>query len=253
MTATFINAPALQLAGIRHGFFGRAGGVSTGLFASLNMSTTTGDDPLHVAQNRAQVAAAFGASSEQMATVRQVHSARVATIAEAGDHGEADAMVTKQPNLLLGILTADCTPILLADPESRVIGAAHAGWKGATTGIIANTVERMRQLGADPARILAVIGPAISAASYEVGPDFAEALLRDHPDAASRIGKPAPGAREHFDLPGFVADRLRAAGVGTVHDLAICTYADPDRWFSHRRATHEGTTTGRQISLIGLV
>jgi YfiH family protein len=160
-------------------------------------------------------------------------------------------MVTGHHGLLLGILTADCAPILLADPEASVIGAVHAGWKGAVSGIAEATVDAMVRLGADRSRIVAAIGPTISAANYEVGAEFAADLLARHPLAASRIARPN-GGREHFDLAGFIVDRLRSAGVGLVNDLGICTYAEPKRYFSHRRATHEGTTTGRQIALIAL-
>lgn len=160
-------------------------------------------------------------------------------------------MVTNVSGVTLGILTADCVPILLADPRAGIVGAAHAGWKGAAAGIVAATVDAMIGLGADPAHIIAAVGPAISLANYEVGPQFAANLFARHPQAENRIMRPN-GGREHFDLPGFVGDQLRGAGIGHIHDLGICTYADSDRYFSHRRATHEGTTTGRQIALIGL-
>ena len=156
------------------------------------------------------------------------------------------------PGLVLGILTADCAPILLADPEAGVIGAAHAGWKGAAGGIAYATVLAMVALGADPRDIRAAIGPTISGANYEVGPEFAAASRsRQHPHAAVRISRP-DGRPRAFRPPGFVADQLLGAGVGLVDDLRLCTYADPRRYFSHRYATHEGTTTGRQIALIGL-
>lgn len=248
------SSPLAGLAGVRHGFFGRLGGGSTGLFASLNMSESTGDDANLVASNRAQAAAALGFPPEALRTARQVHSTTVVPIAAAEAWNErpaADAMVSNVPGIVLGILTADCAPILLADAEAGVVGAAHAGWKGATSGIVAATVDAMIRLGAHPGRIVASIGPTISLQNYEVGPAFAADLLVRHPAASGRL-RPGPTGREHFDLPGFVFDQLEAAGVGLASDMEICTYADPDRYFSHRRATHEGATTGRQIALIGL-
>lgn len=240
------------LSEVRHGFFGRQGGCSTGIFTSLNTSMSSGDDLNRVAQNRSQAVETLGFHPPSLATVRQVHSSAVRTLTKPPSGNEmADAMVANVSGVTLGILTADCVPVLLADPHAGVIGAAHAGWRGAVDGIIAATVDAMIGLGADPARITAAIGPAISRANYEVGPQFAADLLARHPQAGNRITRPDVG-REHFDLPGFVADQLRCAGVGQIHDLGICTYADSDRYFSHRRATHEGSTTGRQIALIGL-
>jgi YfiH family protein len=241
-------------AGIRHAFFGRRGGVSTGDFASLNVSEASGDDLNRVAQNRAQVAEATQFPTASLVTLKQVHSAAVVTLTAPptpGERREADALVTNVPGLLLGILTADCTPVLLADTAAGVIGAFHAGWKGAIGGIAQGTVTAMAALGAHPARIVAAIGPTISQANYEVGPQFAADLLARHHDAGNRISRP-DGGREHFDLPGFVFDQLHGAGVGLVEDLALCTYADPRRYFSHRYATHRGTGAGRQISVIGL-
>jgi len=168
-----------------------------------------------------------------------------------GESREADAMVTGLPGIVLGILTADCAPVLLADPGAGVIGAFHAGWRGAVDGISHRTLAAMVALGADPARIVAAIGPTISQRNYEVGPDFAAALLAKHRDAGNRLATPK-GGRAHFDLPGFVFDQLHGAGIGLVEDLGICTYADPKRYFSHRFATHGGTTAGRQIALVGL-
>jgi YfiH family protein len=255
MSIPFEQSRALAaLPGIRHGFFGRRGGVSTGVFASLNMSESSGDELNLVASNRAQAVEEIGFAPSSLATLRQVHSNSVLYLTAPPTSGappEADAMVTNVRGLVLGILTADCAPILLADPQAGVIGAAHAGWKGAVGGITYATVLAMVGLGAHPSRIVAAIGPTISFENYEVGPQFAEDLLARHRDAANRISSPA-GGREHFDLPGFVFDQLHGAGVGLVNDLGICTYAEPKRYFSHRRATHEGGTTGRQIALIGL-
>lgn len=255
MTAPFDQSrPLANLKGIRHGFFGRRGGASTGLFASLNMSETAGDKLNHVVENRRQATGLLGFPLENLATLKQVHSTTVLTITSPPDPDErfeADAMVSNLPGIVLGILTADCSPVLLADAEAGVIGAFHAGWKGAIGGIAYGTVLGMVALGADPERIVAAIGPTISLENYEVGPEFAADLLRQHRDAANRISKPE-GGREHFDLPGFVFDQLHGAGVGLVDDLKLCTYAEPKRFFSHRYATHHQTTTGRQMALIGL-
>jgi len=255
MTIPFETSRALgRLNGVRHGFFGRRGGVSTGEFASLNVSESSGGKLNHVADNRRQIAAILGFSPQQLVTVKQVHSVTVLEVTRQpapDDRPEADALVTRVPGLALGILTADCTPILFADPEARVIGAAHAGWKGAVGGIAEATVSAMVDLGARADRIVAAIGPTISGPNYEVGPEFAANLLRDHRDAANRITRP-DGGREHFDLPGFVFDHLVAAGVSLVDDLGLCTYAEPKKYFSHRYATHKGTNAGRQLSVIGL-
>lgn len=239
---------------IRHAFFGRRGGTSTGVYASLNVSESGGDDLDSVTQNRALAAQAIGFAPDRLATLTQVHSTTVIALTSPpslAERPEADAMVTNVPGFVLGILTADCAPVLLADAEAGVIGAFHAGWKGAIGGIARRTVGAMVGLGADPARIVAAIGPTISQRNYEVGPEFAANVLKLHRDAGSRLATPA-GGREHFDLPGFVSDQLHEAGVGGVEDLGRCTYADEGAYFSHRRATHQGTTTGRQIALIGL-
>lgn len=255
MTAPFDQSRALAaLPRIRHAFFGLRGGSSTGLYASMNMSETAGDKLNHVVENRRQAAGALGFPLDNLATLKQVHSTAVLAITEPPDPDErfeADAMVSNLPGLVMGILTADCAPVLLADAEAGVIGAFHAGWKGAVGGIAYGTVMGMVSLGADPARIVAAIGPTISLANYEVGPEFAADVLRQHRDAANRFTTPE-GGREHFDLPGFVFDQLHGAGVGLVDDLKLCTYAEPKRFFSHRYATHQNTTTGRQMALIGL-
>lgn len=240
--------------GLTHAFFGRRGGHSTGDFASLNLSESVGDLPGHVVKNRAEVLEALGRPTATLAQLTQVHSNRVVTLNDPHDAAarpEADGIVTATPGVLLAIQTADCAPILLADPEAAVIGAAHAGWRGALSGVIGATVAAMRGLGAEPSRIVAAIGPTISLDNYEVGPDFAANLVKEHRDAESRL-RTTPGGRAHFDLPGFVFDQLIEAGVGKVNDLGRCTYGNPKHYFSHRRATHEGRKAGRQIALIGL-
>ena len=255
MTAPFEQSPLLAaLPGLKHGFFGRRGGQSTGDFASLNVSEANGDKPALVASNRAATLQSLGLPAGVLTTMSQIHSNLVLTLTErpvGGARHEADGIVTAMPGVALGILTADCAPILFADPKAAVIGAAHAGWKGAINGVIANTVDAMIALGARRERIIAAIGPTISLDSYEVGPQFAADLLKQHRDASNRLAKPT-GGREHFDLPGFVFDQLIEAGVGKVNDLQRCTYLHAKHYFSHRRATHEGTKAGRQISVIGL-
>lgn len=245
-------SPALSaLTTIRHGFFGRRGGVSTGEFAGLNVSTSVGDEPQAVASNRLTVEAALDIGP--LVILKQTHSTRVETITASLAPGtvDADAMVSVTPGLALGILTADCTPILLADPQAGVIGAAHAGWRGAVDGIIDNTVAAMVALGANKENIIAAYGPTIQARNYEVGDKFREDFLSLHPDGARHCHTP-PGGQPHFDLPGFVAVQLRAAGVTEVDPVGACTYAHPERYFSHRYATHQKTRTGRQIAVIGL-
>lgn len=246
------SARLSALAGIAHGFFGRNGGASSGEFASLNTSEASGDDRSIVAANRRAIAAALG--FDTVATLTQTHSNRVVVLTDLpapGDRPDADALVTDRPGLLLGILTADCTPIAFADAEAGVVGIAHAGWKGAVDGVMENTIAAMEHLGAQRRRIVAAIGPTISGPNYEVGPQFAADLIARNPAAAAHVAVP-PGGKEHFDLPGFVASQLAAAGVA--FDVAgSCTYASPDRYFSHRYATHQGTKAGRQMSVIGLL
>jgi YfiH family protein len=243
------------LPGVRHGFFGRRGGSSLGEFAENNMSTTLGDAPGAVDINRKAAAEATGFRPNQLFLLKQVHSNRVHRLsAYPTDDApvEADAMVTRQPLLALGILTADCTPILLADQEARVIGAAHAGWRGAVDGIVGNTVAAMLELGASPANIVAAIGPTIAGANYEVGPHFMDDFVKLRPDGWRYFSTPKGGGRAHFDLPGFVEAELHSAGVTTLDRVGGCTYAHPDRYFSHRYATHQGGKTGRQIAIVGL-
>lgn len=256
MSAPYTISKVLDVPGIRHGFFGREGGRSQGDLAGNNMSITQGDNPDLVVSNRSSAANAMGGYDiKDLVVFRQTHSTTVVTLTERPDRTvaiEADAMVTNRPDLLLGILTADCAPVLLADPEAGVIGAAHAGWKGAAGGILYATVMGMVALGADPARIRAAIGPTISAGNYEIGPDTAAQITALDSSAASHVTIPSGKTREHFDIPGLLAEQLFGAGVGLVSNLDICTYANPAKYFSHRYATHHGINTGRQISVIGL-
>ena len=239
------------LADIPHGFLGRRGGVSTGAIAGLNIGHGAEDDAEAVAENRRRAVAAV-LPGAPLATVYQVHSPDVVEVRAPWPHDErprADAMATDRPGLLLGVVTADCAPVLLADREAGIIGAAHAGWRGAHGGVLENTVAAMEKLGASAQRIVAAIGPAIAQASYEVDARFRENFGPD--DEALFL----PGRAGHwqFDLEGYAAARLRAAGVGTIEALGLDTYPDEDRFFSYRRATHRGEPTyGRQFSLIGL-
>jgi polyphenol oxidase len=237
---------AAALTGMPHGFLGRAGGVSTGVYAGLNVGLGSNDDPAAVAENRRRAVAA---------TLHQVHSAEaVAVLAAYPDDARphADALVTDRPGLLLGILTADCAPILFADADAGVVGAAHAGWKGALGGVTDATIAAMERLGADRSRISAAIGPCIARASYEVDDAFACRFEAADP-ANERFFAPGKPGRHQFDLEAYVAARLAAAGLTRVEALGLDTYADEARSFSYRRATHRREPDyGRQIALIGL-
>jgi len=239
------------LAGIPHGFLGRRGGVSRGAIAGLNIGHGAEDEIEAVAENRRRAAEAVFPGA-RLATVYQVHSPDVVEVLEPWLHDErprADAMVTDRPGLLLGVVTADCAPVLLADREAGVIGAAHAGWRGAHGGVLENTVAAMERLGADHSRIAAAIGPAIAQPSYEVDARFRENFGPED-DAFFIPGRPG---HWQFDLEGYAAKRLRAAGVGIIDPLGLDTYSDEARFFSYRRATHRGEPAyGRQFSLIGL-
>jgi YfiH family protein len=235
---------------LRHGFFGRKGGVSPAPYGSLNVGLAVGDDEASVSANRTAIAETLGDSA--LIILKQTHSTHVETItAPLSGMIEGDAMVTATPGLLLGIQTADCTPILFADPIARVVGAAHAGWRGAVDGIIGNTIASMVNLGADPKHIVAAYGPTIWAQNYEVGDQFQADFLALHPTGDDLFFTPT-GGRAHFDLPGFVQARLRDAGVSRVEQVGGCTYANPDLYFSHRLATHQSGKTGRQLSAIGI-
>ncbi len=251
-----ITAEALDLPGIRHGFYTRQGGVSDGIYASLNCGVGSEDDRSRVVENRARVARDLGVAADQLATPFQIHSPDVAVVDAVwpvGQGPKADAVVTDRPGLAIGVGTADCGPLLFADPEARVIGAAHAGWRGAFTGVIEATITAMEGLGATRDRITVVLGPTISAAAYEVGPEFIARFIES--DAASaRFFTASERAGHHrFDLPAYIGARARAAGVGRFEDLALCTYADPERFYSYRRMTHQGEADyGRLLHAIAL-
>jgi polyphenol oxidase len=251
-----IEAASLTLTGIRHAFFTRSGGVSTGLYASLNGGVGSQDDASKVVENRARMAAALGVEPRRLLTAYQSHSPNV-VVAEApwttGDRPQADAIVTRMRALAIGVTTADCGPVLLADPRTGVIGAAHAGWRGALTGVIEATVAAMERLGAARGQIRAAIGPMIRQTSYEVGPDLVARFRAEDP-AASRFFAPAKReAHAMFDLAGYIAARLKRAGITAVEDTGLCTYADPERFFSYRRTTHHAEADyGRHVNAIAL-
>ncbi|MHA6345560.1 peptidoglycan editing factor PgeF [Roseivivax sp. CAU 1761] len=251
MTLEVITADTL--APFRHGFFTRRGGASSGVFAGLNCGQGSTDQAEMVQINRARAAAALDLPPAQLINVHQVHSAEVVQVS-APFHGtppRADALVTATPGLAIAVLTADCQPVLFADAENGVIGAAHAGWRGALDGVLEETVSAMEALGARRGGIRAVIGPAISQSAYEVGPDFFDTFLAEDPENA-RFFANGQGDRLHFDLPGFGLARLRRAGV-QAEWTRHCTYSDPELFYSFRRATHAREADyGRLLSAIRL-
>jgi YfiH family protein len=242
------------LAGTRHGFLGREGGVSTGIFASLNVGLGSGDDRAALAENRRRAVDAV-APGATLVTLHQVHSAIAVPVTAAFAHDarpHADALVTATPGLALGILTADCVPILFADTNAGVIGAAHSGWKGTLTGVAAATVAAMEALGADRANIAAAVGPCIAQRSYEVDSGFRDRFLADDPEH-DRFFIPGKPGHFQFDIEAMVASRLAAEGLRHIELLGQDTYAQPDRYFSFRRTTHAGEGDyGRQLSVIAL-
>ena len=244
---------AEALSPVRHGFFTRKGGASSGIFRGLNCGPGSTDLSEVVAINRARVAAAMEVEPDHLVSINQVHSADVVHVTgPLPERPRADAMVTATPGLALAILTADCQPVLLADAEAGVIGAAHAGWRGARDGVLEATIDAMEALGAERGRIVAVIGPTISQSAYEVGPEFLEGFLDEDRDNA-RFFAQGKGDKALFDLPAFGLHRLRAAGVGHAEWTRHCTYADPERFFSYRRTTHAGEADyGRLVSVIRL-
>ena len=253
MTAPFVTAPTLER--VAHGFFGRGGGVSAGDLASLNCGLGSGDDPALIAENRRRVAEAVlpGAA---LAGLYQVHGNRCVIVDETSDlaaRPEADALATRTPGILLGILTADCVPVLFADREAGVVGAAHAGWKGALAGVTDRALDAMESLGASRAHIGAAIGPCIARASYEVDDGFVQHFLADDPANERFFAAGKPG-HAMFDIAAYVAARLAAAGVTRIAIGGQDTYALPQDYFSYRRACHKGEDTyGRQLSVIGLM
>lgn len=241
---------------VPHGFFTRRGGVSRGPFTSLNCSLSSPDDRDSVLQNRALVAQALDAHPDRLVGLKQVHGDRVVTVTEpwaVGEGASADAMVTSRTGIALGIITADCAPVLFADAQAGVVGAAHAGWRGAVLGVLEATLDAMAALGARRELVTAAIGPCIAQASYEVGPDLRDAVLARDPADADFFGEGQRPGRWQFDLAGYCASRLRAAGAGHVVITGIDTLRDEDRFFSHRRRTLTNAgPIGHQISTIML-
>jgi len=252
MTVEVIHAQALG--NIPHGFLGRRGGVSTGILAGLNVGTGSGDDRDAIAENRSRAIQSV-LPGVQLATVHQVHSAEARYVAAPWPQQErprADAMVTDQPGILLGILTADCAPVLLADAQAGIVAAAHAGWRGALGGVTDSVIDEMEAIGARRDRICAAIGPCIALPSYEVDDAFRDRFIEED-SANDRFFVVAASGKLHFDLPAYVRHRLIAAGIGEVETIHLDTYSDADRFYSYRRSTHLGEPDyGRQISLIGI-
>ena len=248
MTLEIITSDSL--APFRHGFFTRKGGASSGIFEGLNCGHGSSDQRDAVHCNRRRVAEAMEVTDEQLVSIHQHHSADVITLTETRhDRPKADAMVTATPGIALGILTADCQPVLFADPQNGVVGAAHAGWAGALGGVLEATIDAMEAIGAERGSITATIGPSISQAAYEVGPDYMDQFLDDDPENARFFAQGA-GDRVQFDLPSYGLKRLRDAGV-QAEWTRHCTYSDPARFFSYRRSVHEGEADyGRLISTI---
>ncbi len=246
---------ALASKGIAHGFYTRQGGVSSGLYDSLNAGQGSKDEPALVLENRARIASHLGVAPTHMAGCYQIHSAKVIQITEPQEQPrpEADGLVSNVPGMGLAILTADCGPILFADPDQRVVGACHAGWQGALTGIAENTIDAMVELGANRQNIIAVLGPSISQKNYEVGAEFKE-RFRSHDEAYKRFFTKALKPNHYqFDLHRFILSRLSSAGVQAFR-TGQCTYADEQRFFSYRRTTHRKEPDyGRQMSAIGLL
>lgn len=251
MTLEILTHDALRP--LRHGFFTRRGGASSGIFAGLNCGPGSTDLREAVSINRDRVAEALGLAAGALVGVHQVHSADVVTVTEPpAAPVRADAMVTATPGLALTVLTADCQPVLFADRAAGVIGAAHAGWRGALCGVLEATVAAMEALGARRGEVVAIIGPTISQRAYEVGPEFLDAFLAEDRDY-SRFFAGGAGDRVHFDLPGFGLHRLRGAGVARAEWTRHCTYSDPERFFSYRRSVHRHEADyGRLISAIRL-
>ena len=255
MTLEPITHPLLDTTGVRHGFFTRQGGVSTGIHDSLNTGLGSTDDPAAVAENRRRVAAHMGGVSDDFAACYQIHSslARVAEAGWKGERPEGDATVTAARGVICAVLTADCAPVLLADAEAGIVGAVHAGWKGALGGVVHSTVAAMQALGAEPGRMVAVVGPCIAQTSYEVGADFQDRF--EHHDAGSGrfFAAGAAADKRLFDLPGFVLWRLEQAGVGETAWTGHDTRLDEARFFSNRRAHLNGEPDfGRLMSAISL-
>jgi YfiH family protein len=251
-----IASPQLSaIPGLRHAFFSRDGGVSDGIYAGLNGGLGSSDEPARVAENRRRMAAALGVAPERFLTAYQIHSPDVAVATEpwdAASRPKVDAIVTRVPGLAIGVTAADCGPVLLADPTARVIGAAHAGWKGALTGVLESTLEAMEQLGAARGNIVAAIGPLIRQPSYEVGAEFVDRFVTANADYARYFVASSRAGHAMFDLGGFIGMRLEKAGVRTIDDTGLDTYPG-ERFFSYRRSVHRNEADyGRHVHAIAL-
>jgi YfiH family protein len=251
-----VEAPELALAGVAHAFFTRQGGVSTGIYGGLNTGTGSGDSWTAVLENRARTARWLGVTADRLVTPHQVHGTDAVVVEEAWAPGmgpKADAVITRRPGLAVGVGSADCGPVLFADPQARVVAAAHAGWKGALSGILEATVAGMERLGAERGRIVAVLGPTISVRAYEVGPEFVARFMATDPEYEQFFRASDRPGHSFFDLPAFIVARLNSAGVEQAHSVGLCTYGDDARFFSYRRATHRGEPDyGRLLSAICL-
>lgn len=240
--------------GVRHGFFTRTGGTSGGIYAGLNCGLGSSDDAALVLENRRRVADHLGSSTGHVVTLYQVHGATALTVtaAPSRDHlPKADAVVTATPGLVVGVLTADCTPVLFADPDAGIVAAAHAGWRGAVAGIVESTIAEMERLGARREHIRAAVGPCINQAAYEVSDAFEADVVSQNPAYSRFFAKPDAASQPHFDLPGFVCHRLMAAHIGSVEAVASCTHANESLFFSYRRTSQRREPDyGRQISAI---
>ena len=248
-------ADACASSAIRHGFFTRTGGVSNGIYRGLNVGLGSADDRESVLENRRRVCHKFSAGEDRLATPHQIHSADVWVVDDGydGERPKADAVVTTTPGLVIGVLTADCGPILFADPEAGVVGAAHAGWAGALNGVAENTIAAMESLGADRARITACLGPSISQVNYEVGPEYVDRFLVESGDNRRFFSPSERDGHSLFDLQAYTLKRLRDAGV-SAHLSGHCTYADEESFYSYRRTTHRDEPDyGRQISAISII
>jgi len=253
-----LHAPSLaKLAHIRHGFFTRAGGVSQGIYASLNGGVGSNDAPDKVNENRKRMATSLGVNPERLLSLYQIHSPEVVVAQQPwtrDNRPRADAVVTRTPSLAIGVSTADCGPLLFADSQAGVIGAAHAGWRGAFGGVIEATIAAMETLGADRSRLTVALGPTIRQPNYEVGPEFVERFVAADADNARFFAPSDHAGHAMFDLTGYIAARVQRAGIVKFEDLGLCTFAEPDRFYSFRRTTLRGEPDyGRHINAIALV
>jgi YfiH family protein len=254
MTAPIIAATLADCPAIAHGFFTRQGGVSEGIYASLNCGLGSKDEASAVSENRSRVAAHLGVTADRLLSLYQIHSATPVVVdrpMRREDLPRADALVTRVPGIAIGAMAADCTPVLFADPEAKVVGAAHAGWRGALSGVLEATVAAMVEIGARRAAIRAAVGPTINQPAYEVGPEFEAEFVAADSAYGRFFSRTAAAARPRFDLPGFVTHRLERMGLAAIERQTRCTYENESQFFSYRRATHRKEPDyGRQISAI---